>query len=388
LPEVIAPFRNHLPVRIRFGEGCVAELADILASEGRSRPYLLLDGAVAELRALGPALARVEERVGAAICRKASAGEPTFESAETIGAELRDAAPDAIVAIGGGSVMDTAKAARLVFTQGEPLRRFLEGGAVVQPPAVPLVTVPTTAGTGSEVTGGAVLHDAETGRKRGIADPLLRAQHALVDPELTVDLPREPTAYSGIDALAQALAPTVTTSRTPIGNAIGLEATRLATGALPVVARDPANRAARSQMACASLLAGLAMNISECGAEHWLAHPFGARFGLAHGLTVGLMLAEAMEIDRHAAPERFERIADAMGAPGSDLPDGSRAVSAVRTLLAEIDFPTLSSSGVRDQDLSLLADDAIAGWIPVTPHEWTREDVLAAYGAALSLEQR
>jgi alcohol dehydrogenase len=95
-----------------------------------------------------------------------------------------------------------------------------------------------------------------------------------------------------------------------------------------------------------------------------------------------------MEIDRHAAPERFERIADAMGAPGSDLPDGSRAVSAVRTLLAEIDFPTLSSSGVRDQDLSLLADDAIAGWIPVTPHEWTREDVLAAYGAALSLEQR
>lgn len=386
--EAVPAFRNHLPVRIRFGDGVVAGLAELLAGEGSSRPYVLVDAAVVGLTPLVETLDRVEERTGSVARRVAAAGEPSFESVEAIADELREAAPDVIVAIGGGSVLDTAKAARLSFTQGGPLRRYVGGAVPIEPPSVPLVVVPTTAGTGSEVTGGAVLFDRETGRKTGIADPLLRARHALVDPELTHGLPREPTLYSGVDALAQALAATVTTTRTPIAVAIGLEATRLATEALPIVARDGADRAARSRIACASLLAGLAMNISECGSEHWLAHPLGVRLGLPHGLTVGLVLAEAMEIDRSAAPERFDRIADAMGAPQTGGGDGSRAVSAVRALLAELGFPTLASTGARDRDLPLLADDAVAGWIPVTPHDWTRENVLDAYRAALSLERR
>lgn len=386
--DAVPAFRNHLPVRIHFGDGVVAGLADLVAGEGSSHPYVLVDGAVAGLAPLVEALDRVDERAAPAVRRETAVGEPSFESVEVIVAELRETGSDAIVAIGGGSTLDTAKAARLAFTQGGPLRRYVGAAVPIKPPSVPLVVVPTTAGTGSEVTGGAVLFDRETGRKTGIADPLLRAQHALVDPELMHDLPREPTLYSGVDALAQALSPTVTTTRTPIAVAIGLEGTRLAASALPVVARDGAHRAARSQMACASLLAGLAMNISECGSEHWLAHPLGVRFGLPHGLTVGLVLAEAMEIDRRVAPERFERIADAMGAPQTGAGDGSRAVSAVRALLAEIGFPTLSSVGARGRDLPLLADDAMAGWIPVTPHEWTHEYVLDAYRAALSLERR
>lgn len=386
--DEIPPFRNHLPIRVQFGEGTLAGLVDVLDAEEASRPFVLVDPGVAKLPSVVSVLQEVSRVVGPATVRTADRGEPSFESAEEIGQELADASPDALIAIGGGSVMDTAKSARLALTQRVPLRRFLGGAVAAEAPAVSLVTVPTTAGTGSEVTGGAVLHDSETGSKVGIADPLLRAQHAIVDPELTHGLPAEPTMYGGIDALAQGISATVTTPHTPIGDAIGLEAARLAYAALPAVLADGSDRVARTQMACASLMAGLAMNISECGSEHWLAHPLGARFDLPHGLTVGLVLAESMDVDRAAVPERFERVASALGARDDGSRDGTRAVSAVRALLAEIGFPTLRSAGLDETDLPDLAEEAIAGWIPVSPREWTRQDALAAYEAALSTERR
>ena len=373
---MLAPFTNHLPVRIRFGDGVVSELADVLAAERAERPLLLVD----------PLVQGVPD-VAATTVPKLP-GEPTFDEVDELAETLREARADALVAVGGGSVLDTAKAARLVLTQGGPYRRFVEGAETIAPPAIPLVAVPTTAGTGSEVSGGAVVTDPHTHRKTGVASPLMRAQHALVDPVLTHGLPREPTAFTGVDALAQAIAAVVVEVRTPVGTALGLEAARLAAAALPLVVADGRDVDARRQMACASLLAGLAMNVSECGSEHSLAHPLGARFGLAHGLTVGLVLAETMEHDRHAVPELFDRVADALGAKPDGSADGSRAVAAVRRLLAQIEFPTLGAAGVAEAHLDELADEALAGWIPVAPAAWSRDDVLAAYRRALALERR
>ena len=134
-----------------------------------------------------------------------------------------------MVAIGGGSAMDTGKAARLVAGQGGPVHADSSAaGSTYEPPGMPLVCVPTTAGTGSEVSGGAVITDEQTHIKAGIAGPLLRAQHALVDPVLTHGLPPKVTAYTGIDALAQAIAAVVVTVATPIGDGIALESVRLA----------------------------------------------------------------------------------------------------------------------------------------------------------------
>jgi alcohol dehydrogenase len=165
-----------------------------------------------------------------------------------------------------------------------------------------LVCVPTTAGTGSEVSGGAIVTDPETDEKMGIASPNLRAAHALVDPELTWSLPADVTAHSGIDALAQAIAAVVAKACTPIGDAIGLEATRLAGPVARARGADGSDRAARSEMACASLLGGLAMNISNAAAEHSLGQALGGVFHLPHGLTIGLVLAEALERERHHVP--------------------------------------------------------------------------------------
>ena len=140
---------------------------------------------------------------------------------------------------------------------------------------------------------------------------------------------------------------------------------------------------------CASMMAGLSMNISDCGSEHSIAQAVGGRFHLPHGLTIGLVLAETMDHDRRAVPELFERIADAFGEPGDGSRDGSRAVTAVRRLLADIDFPTLASCGVGEADLDELADGALDDYfITVSPEPWTKEDVVACYMDALAIGSR
>jgi len=260
------------------------------------------------------------------------------------------------------------------------------GGVEYQPPALALVCVPTTAGTGSEVSGGAVITDEATHVKAGIASPLLRAQHALVDPVLTHGLPPKLTAYTGIDALAQAIAGLVVTARTPIGDAIGLESTRLAGRSLVRCVRDGSDADARSDMACSSLLAGLAMNISDCGSEHSLGQALGGEFGLPHGLTIGLVLAETMDRDRRYVPDQFERVADALDEPDDGSGDGSRAVRAVQRIRAQLECEPRASVGVRGTQLPGLAEKARAGYfISVAPSPWSADEVVGAYRAGLAL---
>ncbi len=384
--DVIPPFANHLPVRIRFGAGSVALLGEVLRDGEASRPFVVIDEHVQELPPIVAALAGAGGEAGRF---QKGAGEPTVEDVEAAAAALAASGADSVIAIGGGSVMDTAKAARLVAGQGGPYLRFTAGDATFEPPRIPLVTIPTTAGTGSEVSGAAVITDEQAGTKAGIAHPLMRAQHALVDPELTHGLPRAPTLYAGIDALAQLVAAMVVTVRTPIGNGIALEGIRLAADALPAVVSDGSNREARSRMSCASLLGGLAMNISDCGSEHSIAQAIGGRFHVPHGLTIGLVLAETIEHDRPGAVEQLERIADALGEPGGGAADGSRAVRAIRRILRELDFPTLASIGVREEHLPALADAARGDFfISLAPVPWTVADIVACYRTALALETR
>jgi len=380
---MIAPFRNHLPVKIRFGDGVAGDLADVLAAERAVRPFVIMDEG---LDGFIPGVAATLGAVPGAILFEKAPGEPTVGLVEHAAAALAESGADAVVAIGGGSSMDTAKAARLVAGQGGPYLRFAAGGVAYEPPTIPLVCVPTTAGTGSEVSGGAVITDQETHIKAGIASPFLRAQHALVDATLTHGLPPKLTAYTGIDALAQAMAALVVTARTPVGDAIGLEGTRLAGGALVRAVRDGSDADARSEMMCASLLGGLAMNISDCGSEHSIAQAIGGLLGLPHGLTIGLVLAETMDRDRRFVPEQFERIADALGEPDDGSADGSRAVRAVRRILAELEFETLRSVGLGEDHLDELAENALADYfISVAPSPWSHDEVVAALQAGLAL---
>jgi len=387
--EAIARFSNCLPVQVTFGAGTLGELPAAAARLRARRAFALVDESVGALPEVDAALAALAGECDVLV-ERAEPGEPSVERIDETGERLRVSGCDLVVALGGGSVIDTAKGARLVASARGPFRRFAWPGRPepVPAPTLSLIAVPTTAGTGSEVTGGIVAVDRDAGRKVGAASPLNRADAAIVDPLLTRSVPREATMFCGVDALAQGLAAVVVQPHTPVGDAIGLEATRLAAAALPRVLQDLLDEGARSHMACASLLAGLAMNLSEAGTEHSLAHALGVVHGLPHGLAVGLVLAETMERDRVFVPARFERIADALGVAPAGAGDGARAVRGVRSLLAEVGFPTLSEVGVTDADVPELVDVTLDGWIPVEPGPWTRDDVAAAFRDALSVVVR
>ncbi|HEY4928497.1 MAG TPA: iron-containing alcohol dehydrogenase [Acidimicrobiales bacterium] len=266
---------------------------------------------------------------------------------------------------------------------------FLAQSPVYPVPDVALIAVPTSAGTGSEVSGGSVVSDPKAGRKNGIANANLRAQYALVDPLLTHSMPTSMTANTGIDALAQAIAAVVAKVRTPIGDAIALEAVRMMTPALAAAYRDGTDAAARAAMSCGSMMAGLAMNISDCTAEHSLGQAIGGVKHVPHGLTIGLVLAETLERERAHVPDLLERVADAMGEPDDGSGDGSRAVRAVRRILAELDFPVLADLGFVESDLDGLADLALADYfITMSPEPWSKVEVVAAFTSALQIGTR
>jgi alcohol dehydrogenase len=317
------------------------------------------------------------------------AGEPTIAMVDDAIAALRESGAGAVVAIGGGSVIDTSKAARLCAQLGISFREFLAATPIYPAPTIPLIAVPTSAGTGSEVSGGAVVSDPEAGRKAGIANANLRAQIALVDPVLTYSMPPSMTANTGIDALAQAIAGMVAKCRTPIADAIALEAIRMMTPAIVAAYRDGSDSAARAAMSCGSMMAGLTMNLSDCTAEHSLGQAIGGLAHVPHGLTIGLVLVETLEREREFVPQQLERVADAMGEPQDDTADGSRAVRAVRRVLAELNFPVLSSLGLTEADVDHLADLALADFfITMAPEPWSKQEVVDAFLAALRLEDR
>ena len=385
----LAPFRSYLPVKISFGGGSAAELGDVLEGLDATSALVLLEEPVAAIAGVADALAACEAR-GITIHRHVKApGEPTFDAAEEVAAEIASLAPAAFVAIGGGSALDLAKAARLVAEQGGPVSRFAGGATAITPPALPLVTIPTTSGTGSEVSGGAVMTDKAAGRKVGLASPNMRAQHALVDPLLTLGLPPGPTAQTGVDALAQAIGGVIVTNGNPLSVAAGLEACRYVAAFLAPAVEDGSNLNARRGSSLASLLAGLAMNLSDCAADHALAQAMGGHLSLPHGLTVGVVLAETLDVSRAECAPALERVADALGADADGTSDGSRAVHEVQRLLASISFPTASEAGLGPEHLDVLTPLALEEYfMTVDPHRWTAADVRGAYEAALAVSAR
>jgi choline dehydrogenase len=383
----IAPFANHLPVRVRFGEDAALELGGIAASHGARRVLLVTDEGLEERNVAAAEAVVALRRADLEVDRfDKPAGEPTADIVDAAAAAVSQSRPHAIVALGGGSVIDTAKAAR-VCAQEHTLFGELE--TPYPHPIVPLIAVPTTAGTGSEVSGGAVVTDPATGRKAGIAAPALRAQDAVVDPVLTYSVPPDATAQTGIDALAQAIAGMIATVRTPIGDAIALEAVRLVSRSLVAAHRDGADVAARSDMACGSLMAGLTMNIADCTAEHSLGQAIGGMFHAPHGLTIGVVLVQTLERERRVVPEQLERVADALGVPADGTADGSRAVRGVRNLLDDLRFPVLRSIGVDESHVDALTDLAMDDpFLALSPKPWTAAEVRGAFVAALAEEPR
>ena len=389
-PEV-TPFHSQLPVKLSFGDGVIAELSDVLASLGAESVFVVVeapvvgnDGVEAAIAACADDGIRVERYLK-------ESGEPTFAATDYVARAIVEGSCQAVVGIGGGSALDLAKAARLLADAGGSPWDYLEGGRPFAEPALPLVLCPTTSGTGSEVSGASVLTDTERDRKVGLANGWMRAQHALVDPLLTLGLPPGPTAHSGVDALAQAIAACTVRDGSPWSVAFGLEAVHHIGRSLERAVKDGSDRDARRQLACGSLTAGLSMNLSDCAADHALGQAIGSMLHLPHGLTIGLVLAETLDRSRVDCAARLERVADALGEPDDGSADGSRAVRAVRRLLKAVSFPTMAEASVREEHVERLTELTLteqAFFFDYDCHDWSRDEVAGAFREALALAAR
>lgn len=259
------------------------------------------------------------------------------------GAEFyRKNGADSMIAVGGGSVMDTAKAINIMVGEGhDDFQPLAEQGALWEDakPLPPHIAFPTTAGTGCEVTNAMVVLDVEAKAKLSVTHPYCNSDIAMLDPELTVKLPPKITAFTGMDALTHAIEGVTSTTAEPIADALGLHAIRLIFKYLPVAVKEPKDITARGHMLIASTLAGMCFVNTMCGGVHACAHALGGIYEIPHGLANAIMLPFVMDFNVEESPERYMMIADAMGIDVSGkepLGATKEAIQAVRDLKSEI----------------------------------------------------
>ncbi len=304
----------------------------------------------------------------------------------------RDKGADSMVVVGGGSVMDTAKAVNIMIGDGQddfqPLadQAALHEGAKLLPPHI---AFPTTAGTACEVTNGMVVLDTKAKAKLSVTHPYCNADIAMLDPELTVKLPPKITAFTGMDALTHAIESVTSTAAEPIADALCLHAIRLIFTYLPIAVKEPGNITARGNMLLASNMAGMGFINTMTGAVHATAHALGALYGIPHGLANSIMLPVVMEFNIEEVPERFMVIADAMGIEISGkkpLEAARMAVQAVRDLKKEIGLTeSLKDFKVpaEEEKLMPLVELAAAdGQISYNPRYVEEENIIDFYRKA------
>jgi alcohol dehydrogenase class IV len=382
MPATLGITEMSWPTRIVLGPGALARLPAQLARLGIKHPLVVTDPGVVKaglaarvhdlLLQAGLRLARFEDVQPNPTDRDAAAGLAAF----------RAGACDGLVAIGGGSSLDAAKLVQLLTTHEGPLSRYddaIGGDRLIRDDLPPLVAIPTTAGTGSEVgrSGVAVLPD--TGRKTVIFSPYLLPRAAICDPELTVGLPPRMTAATGMDALTHCLEAWVATGFHPLADAVAIDGLARVARSLPVAFREPGNLTARTDMMIAAMQGAMAFQ-KGLGASHALAHALTPISGVHHGLANALVLPAVMEFNRAAAGARLARAAIAMGEDGraSDPDLAAAAVARVRRLSAELGLPArLRDAGVVEADLPRIAAKAFQDASHQTnPRPCTEADLL------------
>jgi alcohol dehydrogenase class IV len=287
--------------------------------------------------------------------------EPEIAIVEDCTRAFRDGGHDGLIGLGGGSAIDIAKGVAAFAGHEGPLAELF-GVDLVKRKGPPLIAIPTTAGTGSEVTNVAIFSDKQAQLKKGIVSDYLLPDVALVSPVMTLTCPRSVTAASGVDALVHAIEAYLSVNRSPITDAIALGAIKLIAKALPKAYANPKDLQAREDMATASLMGGMAFGNAGVGAVHALAYPLGGRFNIAHGVSNALLLPYVMHWNKMACVERFRDIADAMGVRVAELSDADAAEAAVKAmadLCEAVDIPKgMRAFGVPEDAIPAMAEEA------------------------------
>ena len=375
-----------LPRLMRIGAGASALLPEVLAQLGLRRPFIVTDPYLA-------GSGRVEALVAglaAAGCEAAvfsdTVPDPTVASVEAALAALQAGENDCVVGFGGGSPMDTAKAVAVLARFGGAMRAY-KAPHLQDAPGLPIIAIPTTAGTGSEATRFTIVTDAETDEKMLCIGLAYLPVAALVDYELTLTKPRRLTADTGIDALTHAIEAYVSKRANAFSDGMALAAMRAIAPNLRRVWADPGDRAAREAMMVGATQAGIAFSNSSVALVHGMSRPIGAHFHVAHGLSNAMLLPAVTAFSAPAARARYGACARAMGVAAEGEGDGlavERLIAELRALNAELEVPSPAAYGLdADRWRALtpqMAKQALASGSPANnPVEPSAAEIEALY---------
>jgi 4-hydroxybutyrate dehydrogenase len=360
-------------VQVQFGWNALSTLGPYAGKNNAKKALIVTDS--------GVAAAGIPEQIVAAL---KSAGidsvifdgvseNPTDTNVEIGAKQYKEASCDLIIGLGGGSPMDAAKGIRVLVSHPEPLHRYLDikGGDNIVNPMPTLIDIPTTSGTGSETSRGAVITDTEQRRKRVLRSGM--PSLALVDPALTASMPPKLTAATGMDALSHCIEAYLSPQYHPAAEAVAFEGIRLVAENLPNAVEDGSNKEARTQMAMASSMGALAFQ-KGLGATHSLSHQLSSEFGIHHGVANALLLPHTMTFNLDLTKDKMRRIAFAMGETSLE-PEA--AAAAVAALNKKIGLPEkLSELNVSEEGIAIMARNAMMDWChPNNPRPCTEEDM-------------
>jgi aldehyde dehydrogenase (NAD+) len=358
-------FNFWTPTKVVFGAGSAVEARMELEALGCRRSFVVTDAGIEAAGLLEPVCGALGDNCAGVFSEVPQDSE--LEVVSRAAQQARQAGADSLVSLGGGSVIDTAKGLAVLLTEGGELKDY-DGFQMLERALIPHLSIPTTAGTGSEVTFAAVIKDAARGHKQVLFDYHLAPNVAILDPELLRSLPPRITAFTGLDAVTHAVEALHSLQAAPLTDALALHALRLASSYLPVCVEHGEDLAARGQMQIAATLAGQAFSNAMVGVVHALAHSLGALFGVPHGLANAVVLPHAMRFNLPACAERYALVAEALGvrtpAMGAEQAAGA-AVEALARLVGQVGLPVrlrdiaVPQSGLRRCAELALSDGSI-----------------------------
>ncbi|MBU2547000.1 MAG: iron-containing alcohol dehydrogenase [Proteobacteria bacterium] len=379
-------FDFHGATRYVFGSGALARLEPEAASFGR-KALLVIDPSLSGQGLQAQAADLLKAGGLECVLFQDFTQEPEPAEADAAAARAREAGCDLVVGIGGGSAMDLAKAAAVLALNDGRAADYV-GVNLVPRPGLPTIMVPTTAGTGSEVTWTAVFTTRASKIKGGINSRFMFPDLALLDPVLTLTLPPGLTATTGLDALCHAVESYTSVKANPMSDLVALEAIRLISANLPLAVADGRNLPARENMLLGSLLAGLGLANAGVTAVHALSYPLGAIYGIPHGLANAMLLPHVMRFNALGSPEKFSTIARVMGMDPTGLTSkyqAQAASEAVLDLMSDLGLPDgLAALDVPPEALDDLPAKglALARVMENNPRAMTPADARAVYEAA------
>lgn len=377
------------PSELLIGGGSLGHLPALLARLGVRRPLLVIDPTILRLGLADGAMAATELAGFTTTVFSDVVEDPTDVSVLSAAALIRAAGCDGVIGFGGGSAIDTAKGAALVASTGEDVH-VLKVPRIVDRTTLPLIAIPTTAGTGSEVTRACVITDTLRHEKMLILGTAALPTAAIVDYELTLTCPFRVTVDTGLDALTHALEALVNRNRNAHADALALSALKLIGTHLETAAREPGNRAAREAMMLGATHAGLAVSNTSTALVHGLSRPIGAFFHVPHGLSNAMLLPLVTDFSLAAAPAAYAAACRALGWASDATPDAEACrllVEGFRGLNARLSVPTPRAYGIDEEvyheRIPEMARQALASGTPGNnPRIPTLEETVALYEAA------